>query len=251
MIQATMPPELWERHEADPFKTDTFDGSFYGFHLRRFSIPLGPEVAMKDFNMAAIAPYDEQIKEVEFVNLVDRLARKTLLHYGETKDGISRRFFLKGHFLYAAQALSEKYPDGRFLTVVRDPLPRIRSGINYLRVNPTDPVMGPTPWTWLTETILATESEYCDVEQGWFSHQDNTRKCIVKFTDFANDLQPAMQQVYRECFDTETLPSHIPESHPPRERKNYSINRTLTELGVNEKALAERNAGYIAWLESL
>lgn len=251
MIQATMPAEMWERHEADPFKTDTFDGSFYGFHLRRFSVPLGPEVAINDFNMAAIAPYDKTIKEIEFVKLVDRLARKSLLFDGEKKDGVTRRFFLKGHFLYAAQVLSEKYPHARFLAVGRDPLSRIRSGINYLRVNPADPVMGPTPWNWLVETILATESQYCDVEREWFSRQDETRKCFVKFTDFVDDLQATMKYIYGECFDTQELPPHIPEDHPPRDRKNYSVNRTLADLGVDTQALADRNSGYINWLESL
>ena len=69
LFQRVMPPELWERHESDPFRADTFDGSFYSFHLNRFSLSLGPEIARQDFNFAFIAPHDQHLKEVEFIKL--------------------------------------------------------------------------------------------------------------------------------------------------------------------------------------
>ncbi len=250
IFQRIMPPELWERHEADPFRADTFDGSFYSFHLNRFSFSLGPEIARQDFNMAGIAPHDQHLKEVVFINIVDRIARKTLHNAGPLPDGSKRRFLLKGHFLYGAASLSEKYPDACFLTVIREPLARLQSGINYLRVNPADPVLGPTPWAWLKETLVFTEAHYCEVEKEWFSREDAIRRCVIRFKDFVNDLEAAMKQVYGSCFNSEDLPPHIPGEHPPRDRRNYSVNYSLAELGIDEKALQVRLGDYIDWCQS-
>lgn len=249
-FQKIMPPELWERHESDPFRADTFDGSFYSFHLTRFSLSLGPAIARQDFNFAYIAPHDQHLKEVDFINLVDRLARKTLFAAGSGPDGDPRRFLLKGHFLYGAPALVEKYPDACFLTVIREPLSRLQSGINYLRVNPLDPVLGPTPWNWLRETLVHTETQYCEVEQAWYTQSDGSRRCVIRFTDFVNDLDKAMKHAYKICFGTDTLPPHIPLEHPPRDRKNYSVNLSLTELGMDEDLIRDRLSSYINWCQS-
>ena len=249
MIQSVMPDELWERHEADPFKADTFDGAFLSFHLHRFSLNFGPEVAKQDFNMANIAPYDRQIKEKDFVQLVDRLARKAVHFSGNSKEGKTRRFYLKGHFLFGAQALWKKYPDACFITVTREPLSRLRSGINYMRVNPPDPVLGPVPWSWLTDTLSYTEVLYSKVEQEWFTREADCRRSVIRFSDFVNDLESSMRQVYLDCFGSQELPPHIPKNHPPRERKRYSVNRTLTELGIDENEIKNSLREYINWCQ--
>jgi len=246
-IRAMMPPELWERHESDPFRADTFDGSFYTFHMNRFALNLGPEIAKQDFNMAEIADHDQHLKEVEFINLVDRIARKTLLNVDRNSDGSMKRFFLKGHFLYAAPALYKKYPDASFLTVIRDPLSRFQSGINYLRVNPPDPVLGPVPWNWLRESLVYTETRYCDVEQDWFTASINARRCVIQFSEYVENLESVMKEIYRSCFNSEELPPHIPRKHTPRKRTNYTVNKTLSELGINENDLRRRLTDYIEW----
>ena len=156
--------------------------------------------------MAAAAPHDKKLKEEVFVQFVDRIARKTLLHAGGDK-----RFYLKGHFLHGAQALHEFYADTTFLTVIREPVSRLQSGINYMRVNPPDPVLGPVPWAWLTETLLHTEMDYSKREQAWFTGDSGARRCIIKFTDFVNDLEGTMKKVYLECFDHDDPPAHLPK----------------------------------------
>lgn len=248
-IQAMMPPELWERHESDPFGADTFDGSFYTFHMTRYALNLGPEIASQDFNMGEIAPHDQNLKEVEFIKLVDRVARKTMFHADQNGDGSNKRFFLKGHFLYAAPYLLQKYPDACFLTVVREPLSRLQSGINYLRVNPPDPVLGPVPWNWLRESLIFTETRYCEVEQRWFTADNGARRCVIRFTDFVNDLESSLKDVYRICFLEDELPEHLPREHPPRDRKNYTVNLSLAELGVDEKEITDRLSSYLDWCQ--
>jgi hypothetical protein len=250
MIRSAMPAELAERHEMDPFKADTFDGAFLSFHFHRFSLQLGPEVAKEDFNQANTPPYDEQIKKIDFVRLVDRLARKSIYFSGVTDTGDARRFYLKGHFLFAAQSLCDHYQDACFLTVIREPVSRIRSGINYMRVNPPDPVLGPVPWSWLTDTLIHTEVFYSQVEQKWFTAESNGRRSVIRFTDFVADLESSMKQVYRDCFNSDELPAHIPANHPPREREHYTVNRTLADLGVDEGELKNTLKEYIDWCQS-
>lgn len=246
-IKAMMPPELLERHEGDPFKMDTFDGSFYSFHLNYLAPQLGPEVSAEELNFARFAGHNRRLLEEDVVALLDRVGRKTLLHTGPGPDGAPRRFFIKGHFLYAADALARRYPDARFLTVIREPASRLRSAINYLRVNPADPVLGPIPWAWLSASLARTEVEYCELEQVWFTRDSGARRCVVRFSAFVGDLQTAMRHVYRTCLDEDDLPPHIPANHPPRERTHYTVNRTLTELGIDAAALRERLASYVAW----
>ncbi len=244
-----MPPELVERHEMDPFKSDTFDGAFLNFHLNPMSLHLGPEASIPEFSFAQFVAHNRQIFEQDFVDFVERIGRKTLYYYGQDEDGEFPRFLLKGHYLLAAPALARRFPEGNFLTVVREPLSRLQSGINYLRVNPADPVLGPVPWEWLTATLTETESLYCEVEQAWFDEEGQTNRCVIRFSEFVKDLPTAMTKVYAECCNRDKVPPHVPDDHMPRERKNYSVNRSLEELGVDQEAIRTRLADYIQWVK--
>jgi hypothetical protein len=249
-IRSMMPPELLERHEGDPFHIDTFDGAFYSAHLNSMAFDLGPDAVVDEFNFARYAPHNRQLWEEDFVTFVDRIAHKTLLHAGPNPDGSVKRFLLKGHFLCGADALERRYPDARFLTVIRDPAPRLRSAINYMRVNPSDPVLGPIPWAWLASALARTEREYCEVEQAWFTRETGARRCVIRFSEFVGDLETAMRRVYRTCCDADALPPHVPTRHAPRERKDYTVNRTLAELGIDEAELRSQLASYIAWCQT-
>lgn len=248
-IESMMPPELLERHELDPFKADTFDGTLFTAHLNHLALYLGPEVSAQEFNFAAFAPQDRSQMERDFVQLVDRIGRKQRLFIGDVGTERPRRLFIKGHFLCAAEALERHYPDAVFLTLVRDPAGRLQSGINYLWVNPSDPAMGPPPWAWLSASLLQTESEYCQVEQAWFSQETGARRCVVRFVDFVADLEGTMQYVYQTCLDQEQLPPHVPRTHPPRERKQYTVNRSLAELGIDADVMRTQLADYVAWCQ--
>ena len=130
--------------------------------------------------------------------------------------------------------------------MIREPAPRLQSVINYLRVNPTD-ALGPVPWVWLKSVLARTESEYCEIEQAWFSRVGGATRCILRFSDYVRDLEGAMKKVYRECLDSESVPVHVPHSHPPRERTNYLVNRSLAQLDIDEVALNTRLSSYIDW----
>ena len=119
-----------------------------------------------------------------------------------------------------------------------------------MRVNPPDPVLGPVPWSWLTDTLIYTEVFYSNVEQKWFASEANCQRSVIRFTEFVDNLESSMKQVYQDCFNSDELPPHIPKNHPPREREHYTVNRTLSELGVDEGDLKNRLSDYIDWCQS-
>ena len=244
---AGLPQEMRERHEGDPFRTDTFEVLYSGHQLNRMAGLLGPRVMSEDMVIASSAPHNRQVWDHDFVDFIDRLARKTLLHAGPAPDGRPRRFFFKGHFLEAADALSRRYPDARFLTVIREPLGRMQSMLNHLHGNPFGEELGAWPWAWLTQTFVPAEIVYCQWEQRWFTAPEGPRRTVVRFKDYVTDLEGTMRRVYRECLDEAELPPHVPIVHAERERKNYCVNRSLDQLGVDSAAIRSQLADYVAW----
>jgi hypothetical protein len=247
-MESKVPPEFWQRHEGDPFLTDTFDIAFLGHHLNPLSLGLGPTIMADDFAFGPLAAHNQKLWGVDFVNLLDRVARKTLLDTKPGPDGKPRRYFVKGHFLCAADALERRYPDARFLTMIREPGPRLQSAVNFIRAAPMKDAIGRlAPWPWLGEAIARSETAYCELEQAWFSREDGARRCVLRFSEYVRDLEGSMTKVYRECLDTPDPPSDVPRRHTPRERTNYILNRSLADVGIDEHALDDRLAEYIAW----
>ncbi len=246
-FEAMLPAEFRERHEGDPFRTDTFESVLYLSHLNHLSMYLGPDVMVDDFGEGVLAPHNQELWEGAFVDLLDGIGRKTLLMAGPGPEGAARRFFVKGHFLVAADALARRYPDARFLTIVRDPAARIQSAVNYLRANPFDDTLGAVPWSWLAEATLRTETAYCEAEQVWYTRPDGPRRCVLRFADYVRDLEGAMRLVFRACLDLDDLPAHVPRVHAPRVRTNYLLDRSLAQLGIDEADLNRRLEAYRAW----
>ena len=264
-IKEMMPPEALERHEMDPFKADTFDGAFWGFHYNYRAACLGPDVSCLDMNFARVNPEDSPHMEDDFCRLVDRLARKSFLHRQMRQSGDSKvdvevdrpRFFIKGHFLWVADALLEHYSDATFVTVVRDPAQRIQSGINFMRSQILDSNTGAVPWSWLSKFLGRSEKDYCLIEKEWYSRVGPGKKCVLCFDDFTSDIQESMRLVFSACdllVENESckaeIPVHVPKKHPDRKRHGYSVDRSLAELGVDEEELRAELAEYIAWCRS-
>ncbi len=246
-LETKLPKAFLQRHELDPFRTDTFDAAIIGAHMNQLCLFLGPDVMVDDFGTGVIAPHNRALWETYFVDFVDRLGRKTLLDAGPGPDGKPRRLFIKGHFLAGAAPLAKRYPDARFLTVIREPAPRLQSAVNFLKADPMGGTMGSPPWTWLGVSLLRTEITYCDAEREWFERQDGVRRCVIRFSDYVRDLEGSMSTIYRDCLDTSPLPDHVPRQHPPRDRTNYILNRSLAQVGINEETLNQRLADYITW----
>lgn len=247
-IEALIPPEFAERHEGDPFRMDTFEAALYLSHLNALSLFYGPSFALAEFAFGRVTPGNRTLWEEDFVHLLDRIGQKRLYDVGPGPDGRHRRLFVKGHFLAAAPALARKHPDARFLTMIRSPEKRLQSAINYIRVNPVDATLGPPYWAWLTETILASEADYGDAEQAFYTADGGPIRCVVRFDEYVRDLPGTMERIYATCMDG-PVPAHVPREHPPRRRTHYRVDRSLEQLGVDVAALRARTADYRAWCE--
>ncbi len=245
-FERSLPPEFVERHEGDPFRTDTFDAALYVAHLNHLGLFYGADFAVEEFATGRAAPHNRALWEEDFVALLERIGRKRLVEAGPAPDGGPRRLFVKGHFLAAAPALARRFPDARFLTMIRAPEKRLQSGINYLRVNPLDSTLGPPLWSCLVGGIVRTEIDYCDAEMAWFTGPTGPTRCVVRFTDYVADLPGTMKRIYAECLDG-PVPAHVPTAHPPRRRAQYRVDRSLPALGVDVVALNARLAGYLGW----
>ncbi len=239
-MTANLPPEWLQRHEFDPFAIDTFEIPVYIGRLNNLSPLFGPGPAIEDFTFAEVGPTNQKLWREDFPAIVDRMARKLLI------DDSSRRFFIKGHFLAAADVLEARYPDASFVAIVREPAARIRSHVNYLRASAFDPALPPAPWAWMAELAIGTEIAYCDLEMQWYRRAGQARRCVIPFSEYRDDLEGALKRMYRECFDTE-VPPEVPTEHAPRVRTEYLVNRSLEELGIDRGELDARCADYIAW----
>lgn len=237
---SSLPAAFVERHELDPLRTDTFEMMFLQLHHGTILWALGPRVLREEMAPSRVGPHAGELWERDFVTFVDRLGRKLLLDAGP-----GHRLFVKGHFLAAAPGLDARFPDARFLAVLRPPVRRIHSVVNFHHCQPYEPVCGPTPWPWVTELALDAEVDYCTKEREWFD--GHPRRYVVRFEDFVADLPGTLRAVSVALFDR--APDHAPAVHPHRKRAGYSVDRSLAELGVDEAALAARLDGYVAWMK--
>lgn len=242
---ARLPPEFRERHEGDFYRTDTFEMAFCAAHLNRLARYLGPDAIVEEFSMAQTSPGTARLWTETFVDYLDGVARKTLLFAGPASTG--RRIFVKGHFLAAADALAARYPDARFLTIVRAPSRRLQSMINFLWTSPNEMRLASPPWRWIADGLARSELLYNRNEQAWFTRAEGPRRCVLRFDDFVRDLRGALGAVYRVCLDRPTLPPWAPRAHAPRRRKDYTVDRSLQSLGIDPDAYAAAQADYVAW----
>lgn len=238
MLEAPMSKSHLERHEANAFRTDSIDPLFYSFHLGDLLNTLGPR-ALDGLDPSALTATNRDFWEHDFVRYLDRLMRNVLLAYGP-----DRRAFVKGHCLAAADAMAARWPDAVFLTVVRDPIKRIQSVVNFHREQPGE-VVAALPWAWLVARDVPVEARYNDEELVWFTRPEGPARVVVRFDDYVRDLPGVLDRVYRECLGI-PVPPTLPTAHTKRNR-TYTTDKSLEELGVDVAALRERSAAFSRW----
>ena len=239
--------ESLERHDNDHFAIDTFDGYFLSSHLNGISFQLGTDVIVKEFNSAKFEEHNRYLFEHCFVEHVDRIARKTLLYNGIASVS-DKTFLLKGHFLQSANALQRKYPDAYFLTVLRDPLDRLKSGINHMAVNNTL-WQGKSPnWKSLSKAFAKIEKEYCDLEMEWYSNENETKRLSIRFEDFIKNSKKTINRIYLDLLESSSDDIRL-SSIPEKGKKVYTINRSLQDLGIDEALLKQELTDYYAWMK--
>ncbi len=242
-----LPAEHHERHEVDPLHTDTFEMLFLmPFQLGSFFVTMNPRTFAEDLCLSRVQESSRELWENDFLRFIDAIGRKTLMEARPDPSGLPRRLFIKGHFLLVAPHLAKKHPDARFLTMIRVPEKRFQSLINFLRCQPTVAPCPAVPWPWIVEGVCTADVAYCETEMAWFQNPDGPIRCVIPFDDYIRDLEGTIRKVYRECLNRELSP-HVPRVHAPRVRTNYSVDRSLEQLGVDENALKKRLEKYRQW----
>jgi hypothetical protein len=132
--------------------------------------------------------------------------------------------------------------------MLRDPLKRIQSTLNFHRCNPTDAMLGPIPWAWLQDYDVREEIGYGRAELAWYQRRTRENRCVVRFEHYRKDLEGTLRMVYQQCLGQ--APVHtLPVVHEARKRSGYQVDRSLEQLGIDPVWLAGEVADYQAWCE--
>lgn len=270
--------ESLARHANDPFQTDTFDGTFLNCHLNAFVLQLcrglPSSVIEQEFNYACQKEEDTlncRIWQKDMVRHIDGLARKTMLFHIDDTTSHPQRFLLKGHFLSICPQLREAYHGkAKFVTVLRDPCARLQSGINYMAVNPTLYGSNPSqqvPWAAFAKSLQETEAQYCEHELEWFKRTEQDRLAVA-FDSFVANREKQMEEIVNwlgllsendpgkvvivSSSATKSNKSSRKHNASTASSKNvYRVDRSLAELGIDEKAYKERLRDYLAWMKDV
>ena len=57
--------------------------------------------------------------------------------------------------------------------------------------------------------------------------------------------------MYKKLALADELPASVPTVHPKRDRKNYSVDKSLQELGIDGSAFNQKLQDYMEWSEAL
>ena len=173
--------------------------------------------------------------------------------------------FIKCHLLIVARELEQRYDGAKFLTLVRDPVQRIGSTVNFVKVvsvdGPLRRYLGLFPMTWklIRDFVIESQIFYCEDEMIFYNQSDKN-KLAISFDFYVKDLASTIQRVYSFLnipVSAELLSKAAAlqkSSHDRMKRKiayDPKYNRSLASLGVDEEKLKEYLSNYINWMKTL
>ena len=253
--------EAIKRHEFHFSKTDTWDGLVSSWHISVYSWCLGSAFFKWGYSYAKLEePIDEKFYN-SFLLFTNHVMRKVMYLRGSPKQ----RVLLKGHFLLAAEALKQQYPKSKFFAVVRQPLDRLRSNVNLLKVvtadGPHAKVWGlfPSSWKSIRDYVIITQIPYCEQEMSFYK-DDQENRLALPFTMYVNNLSATLQSIYSFC--NIPIPDHVLSKAIKLQKTTHDrlklkltyhpdFNRSLESLGVDKEKVKEHLAEYIEWVNEL
>ena len=200
--------EAKKRHEFHISKADTWDGLVGVWHINLFSWYLGSAFFNWGFSYAKLQePIDEKFYG-SFLLFTNHVMKKVIYLRGSPKQ----RALLKGHFLLAAEALKQQYPNAKFFVVVRQPLDRFQSNINLLKVMSTDGPhskvwrLFPPSWKVIRDYVISTQIPYCEQEMSFYK-DGQVNRLAIPFAVYVNNLSATLRSIYSFC--NIPIPDHV------------------------------------------
>jgi len=253
--------EVRKRHNFSLISTDTWEVIAGTWHFSYLSWHMGFDFMKWGFLFAPLTePTDDQFAK-KFREFTDSIMKKVMYHRGRP----SQRMFVKGHFLIAANHLQQRYSKAKFFTIVREPLDRFQSLINFMMtVSSYGPpkktyLLSRVTWKVICKFVIHTQILYCEQEL-LFYDQSKDNKLAIPFTMYVNKLSDTLQMVYNFCniqMPTPVMSNAIiaqTTTHDRTSRKasyDPKFNRSLSSLGIDEGKLKEHLTKYIQWIENL
>lgn len=253
--------EAKKRHNFSLVKTETWDIIVGTWHFSYLSWYLGIDFMKWGFPFAKLKePTDEQYLK-SFHEFTDSIMKKVVYHRGRS----SQHVLIKGHFLIAVNGLQERFPDAKFFTVIREPLDRFQSFMNFLATISADGpprkdcLLSPVTWKVTCKFVIHTQIPYCEQEM-LFYEQSNEKRLAIPFTMYVNNLKDTLQTIYSFCnmqapiLVISNAVTAQNTTHDRRSRKasyNPKFNRALPDLGIDEEKLKGHLIRYSQWIQKL
>ena len=257
--------EMKKRHNTNYFKTETSETPIGILHMTVLSCNLGSSFGKWGFLTSSLKdqPVDREFCNL-FIELNDCIMKKVLFHRGLPKQ----RMFIKSHMLIIARELEQRYNGAKFLTVVRDPIKRFNSLVNFVRVISVDgPLkreydLSPISWKVIRDVFIESQVCYCEDEMSFYSQCEGNaiNKFAVSFDNYVKNLAETFKCVYSFLnipVSAELLSKAAAlqeSSHDRTSRKmayDPQYDRSLSSLGVDEGKLKEYLSEYINWINKL
>ena len=253
--------EMKKRHTSNFFKTETWELAVGLGHMTVLSVSLGASFCKWGYLFSSLKeqPVDREFCKI-FVELNDCIMKKVMYHRGLPKQ----RMFIKTHLLIIARELEQRYDGAKFLTIMRNPVERLRSSVNFAKVGSADGPMQkaynvfPMTWRVARDWIIETQICYCEEEMIFYNQSEN--KLAISFDTYVKNLAGTLQCVYlflKIPVSAELLSKAAAlqkSSHDHTKRRNAydpKYNRSFSSLGVDEEKLKNFLSDYINWMNKL
>jgi len=194
-----------------------------------------------------------------FLPITDCMMKKVMYYRGKSQQ----RMLLKGHLLLNARNIELRYPKAKLFVVVRDPVKRLRSSINFMKVmaeeSKTFQGFFPATWRVIRDWAVRTQVPYCEQEMSFFKKSADN-KLVIPFNKYVNNLSATLQSIYSFCNipvpdDVMSNAVRIQQTTHDftKRRASYDprFNKSLTSLGVDEDKLRKNLNEYIEWMNCL
>ena len=190
--------------------------------------------------------FDDKITDLEKERMMDFYESCIQRHY-YSHGGKIRHYLSKNpNFSPAIETLLDRYPDGKFIYLIRTPLKAVPSHIS-LKEREWQMLGSPLEKYACRDFILRSSEHWYEYPLQKLNQLPEDQQVVVRFDDLVTNTKKTVQEIYQrlgldltpEFLDLLELESTLARNHQSRHR--YS----LEEMGIDPQVLRDRYAGII------